>query len=502
MLAKGEIMQTDNILLVIGNHAQQDTELTVILGFLGEFVHYADDTDWQTYVQRPETLRAIILSTQLSKRCLQDVVHAMQDWQVSVPVFSYGANNTAIACLFSATRNLVGNITYPLKQTQVMTFLHQLDNPCSIATEEITGTISQIPAKNKPLHSLVGKHSSIVQVREMIRKVSCCDASVLILGESGTGKEVVARNIHLSSPRRDKPFVPVNCGAIPAELLESELFGHEKGAFTGAISMRKGRFELAQGGTLFLDEIGDMPLAMQVKLLRVLQERSFERIGSNKSIDADVRIIAATHRNLESEIDAGKFREDLYYRLNVFPIEMPALRDRIDDLPLLIDELVSRLARDERMKIRFLPRALSALTQYEWNGNVRELANLIERMTILSPGALIDKKDLPVKFIAQEGLFAVDEVDATLEGEAVEVKESEATTYFTESGIDLKEHLINMERQLIEQALLESHGVVAKAADFLKMRRTTLVEKMRKYGMCKKQVWGGYQEIHKHSAKC
>ena len=194
----------------------------------------------------------------------------------------------------------------------------------------------------------VGNSERIQGVRDLVRQVAVTDANVLILGESGTGKEVVARNVHFHSQRRNGPFVPVNCGAIPGELLESELFGHEKGAFTGAISARQGRFEMAAGGTLFLDEIGDMPLSMQVKLLRVLQERTFERVGGNKTLKADVRIVAATHQNLEQLVAEGKFRTDLFYRLNVFPIEIPSLSERPEDLPLLVHEFIARMAAERR----------------------------------------------------------------------------------------------------------------------------------------------------------
>ena len=195
--------------------------------------------------------------------------------------------------------------------------------------------------------------------------------------------------MHYNSNRRDKPFVPVNCGAIPRELLESELFGHEKGAFTGAVTSRAGRFEMAQGGTLFLDEIGDMPLDMQVKILRVLQERSYERVGGNKTIKTDVRIITATHRDLDTMIREGSFREDLYYRLNVFPIEMPPLRERVEDIPLLLNELVTRLENEKRGSIRFNSAAIMSLCRHEWAGNVRELANLVERMAILHPYGVV-----------------------------------------------------------------------------------------------------------------
>ncbi len=326
--------------------------------------------------------------------------------------------------------------------------------------------------------NLVGGSDGIRGVRQMIEQVADTSANVLVFGESGTGKEVVARNIHYQSSRRYKPFVPVNCGAIPSDLLESELFGHEKGAFTGAISARRGRFEMANGGTLFLDEIGDMPLAMQVKLLRVLQERSFERVGSNRSISVDVRIIAATHADLEASIATGKFREDLFYRLNVFPITTPPLRDRVDDLPVLINDLISRMENEKRGSIRITPNALSSLCAYQWPGNVRELANLIERLVILFPYGVVDAPDLPEKYRV-EGTFRGSSADADLDISGVAVP----SQTLPREGMDLKEHLSSLEYMLIKQALDDADGVVAHAAKRLRMGRTTLVEKMRKLNM-------------------
>lgn len=339
--------------------------------------------------------------------------------------------------------------------------------------------------------SLVGISQSVSNVRQLIEQVADTEASVLILGDSGTGKEVVARNLHFHSGRKDKPFVPVNCGAIPPDLLESELFGHEKGAFTGAISARQGRFELANGGTLFLDEIGDMPLAMQVKLLRVIQERVFERVGSNKSIKADVRIIAATHRDLESEITDGRFREDLFYRLNVFPIEMPSLVERVEDIPLLLEELIIRMENNKRGSIRLTPAAVSALQRYDWPGNVRELSNLVERLLIMYPNGVVDVHDLPEKYRygvdVSTGITSIDTNIPQHEGQQHTlshiVNQVTAQETLPEEGIDLKAHLLDLESNLIKQALDESNGVVAHAAQRLNMRRTTLVEKMRKYGL-------------------
>jgi len=342
--------------------------------------------------------------------------------------------------------------------------------------------------------SLIGISKPIAKVRQLIEQVADSDANVLVLGDSGTGKEVVARNLHYHSDRKDKPFVPINCGAIPAELLESELFGHEKGAFTGAISARQGRFELANGGTLFLDEIGDIPLAMQVKLLRVIQERVFERVGSNKSIESNVRIIAATHRNLEDEIAEGRFREDLFYRLNVFPIEMPSLSERVEDIPLLLEELIVRMENNKRGSVRLTPAAVASLQQYHWPGNVRELSNLAERLLIMFPNDVVDVQDLPEKY--RKG---IDVADAATNAPSLGVKDADSeeadveqiNSYIVEKsndvlpeeGIDLKAHLLSLESNLIKQALSEANGVVAHAAKRLNMRRTTLVEKMRKYGL-------------------
>jgi sigma-54 specific flagellar transcriptional regulator A len=330
--------------------------------------------------------------------------------------------------------------------------------------------------------------------------VAPSEANVLILGESGTGKEVIARNVHFLSNRTDSIFIPVNCGAIPGELLESELFGHEKGAFTGAIGTRKGRFELAEGGTLFLDEIGDMPLQMQVKLLRVLQERTYERVGGTKSIKCDVRVIAATHRNLEIMIEDGQFREDLYYRLNVFPIDSPALRERKEDIPLLLQELVSRLELDNA-QIKFTANAMTSLMEHKWKGNVRELSNLVERLMILYPNQLIDVSDLPSKYKHLDvEAYEPDYPDELLEREAINAMyggtdgESEDNDIEADNsvsaelpvdGLNLKEYISDLEVSLITQALEQQDWVVARAAETLGMRRTTLVEKMRKYNISK-----------------
>ena len=316
---------------------------------------------------------------------------------------------------------------------------------------------------------LLGDSRAMRAVRELVTQVGPTEASVLIQGETGTGKELVAWSIHQASDRANGPFVPVNCGAIPAELLESELFGHEKGAFTGAIANRQGRFELAAGGTLFLDEIGDMPLDMQVKLLRVLQERTFERVGSTQTIQANVRVVAATHQDLESLVAEKKFREDLFYRLDVFPIETPALRDRAADIGLLITHQIAQLRAEG---LNFTDKAIAQLQKHTWPGNVRELMNLVERMSILHAGKAVDVAQLPEKY-----RFGVEsELPESSGG-------SQTDRGLPEEGIDLKDFLTRAEIQMIEDALDRTGGVVAKAAELLGLGRTTLVEKMKKLGI-------------------
>ncbi len=317
---------------------------------------------------------------------------------------------------------------------------------------------------------LTGNSKSIRDVRKLIEQVADFDTTVLITGDSGTGKELVARTVHDLSRRGDKPFVPINCGAIPEALLESELFGHEKGAFTGALSARKGRFELAEGGTLFLDEIGDMSPPMQAKLLRVLQERSYERVGSNQTRHCNVRIVAATHRDLPDAVSTGKFREDLYYRLNVFPIQMPPLYKRVSDLPALLDEFRIQHRGEGEGGLRLSEDAMRALARYSWPGNIRELSNLVERLSILHPAGEVSLADLPKKY---RDAPPPDRAPGTLS----------SATEVGIGDINLKEYLQKIEKKLITKAMQASAGVVANATRLLSLRRTTLVEKLGKYSV-------------------
>jgi len=320
----------------------------------------------------------------------------------------------------------------------------------------------QLKAKYR-FDNIISDHNKMQAVFELVEKVSDSDSTVLIYGESGTGKELIARAIHYSSYRQDKPLMPINCGAIPEELLESELFGYEKGAFTGATASRTGRFELAHGGTLFLDEIGDMSPGLQVKLLRVLQEREFERVGGTRTIKIDVRIIAATNKDLEMMVDNQQFREDLFYRLNVIPVMLPPLRERQSDVPLLAAYFIERFNAEKKRHIEGIaPEALERLYNYHWPGNVRELENVIERITILKGEGIITIHDLPEKLSRTFSKGMVPSVDVP------------------DEGLDFDTVVQSFEKQLLTKALEKTQGVKSKAAELLHMNRTTLVEKVKK----------------------
>jgi DNA-binding NtrC family response regulator len=323
--------------------------------------------------------------------------------------------------------------------------------------------------KQKYSHkNIVGTSKVIQKIFSLIDKVADTDSTVLINGPSGTGKELIARAIHYDSSRSDKPMVIINCGAIPEALLESELFGHEKGSYTGAHKMRIGRFELANGGTIFLDEIGEMSPTLQVKLLRILQDQKFERVGGTKTIHVDVRIVAATNKNLTAAINNGTFREDLYYRLNVIPVKVPALKQRKTDIPLLLNHFLKHFQKGKITTLKgFSTEATDALLEYNWPGNVRELENVVKRMIILSENPIVDFIDLP-EYIQQH---------------SISVQQDEDTIF--EEGLSFDKAVKDYERKLILGALEKSDGVKTKAAKLLNIKRTTLVEKIKKQNLSK-----------------
>jgi transcriptional regulator with GAF, ATPase, and Fis domain len=348
--------------------------------------------------------------------------------------------------------------------------------------EVVDGSIAELapriaderaPLRQTSFSGIISQCSLMQKVFATVQKVAKTSTTVLILGESGTGKELIARALHKTSGRAGK-LVPVNCGAIPEEILESELFGHEKGAFTGAVNSRMGRFQLADGGTIFLDEIGEMSPKLQVKLLRVLQEKRIEPVGSTRSIDIDVRVVAATNKDLREEVRQGRFREDLYYRLQVVPVELPALRERTNDPLLLASCFMERAcAQLGRPPIRFSEAAKNAFRSYQWPGNVRELENLIERLAILVDGSTLELADLP-NYIAE---IIPERPELRAQVEVIET--------LPEEGVDFNELVNSYETRLIEMALERTGGNKKAAAKLLKLNRTTLVEKIRKKGLDK-----------------
>ena len=347
-----------------------------------------------------------------------------------------------------------------------------------------------------------GDSSEIKSMKNLIAMVSQTDSTALILGETGTGKDIVAQAIHKCSPKKG-PFITVNCAAIPSELLESELFGHEKGSFTGAEKQRKGRFEQSSGGSLFLDEIGDMPLPLQAKLLRAIESKTIQRVGGAQDIKIDLRLICATHRDLEKKVESGEFRADLFFRINVLPINVPSLAERRTDIPSLQKTLLNNLKIDEKIKPVFTADAITALCKHNWPGNVRELKNVIERACIIFPGKEITSTNVYENLLRLKVPTVSEERDAlwemTSDLSGIDILQEDKITSNPEDylphpknyknwfsfydEIDLRRHLQNVEIVLIEEALEKTSNKVALAADKLKLRRTTLIEKMKKYAI-------------------
>ena len=461
-------MTRDSLLLIDGDNVRAGavTEMARAAGFGVKQIENPSEFSWERW--QPESCAALCIGSVASAAERSLIAKNLAGFSPRLPIVVLGEQPMGEQPAADLAGHPFWSLNIPIQPYDFMEIIHEIQRYHSGA---------QWLGERSPelFRSLVGDSIAIRQVRALISRVAPTDANVLILGESGTGKEVVARNIHFHSSRRQGPFVPINCGAIAPDLLESELFGHEKGAFTGAIAARKGRFEMAEGGTLFLDEIGDMSLPMQVKLLRVLQERVFERVGSDVPRRCDVRIVAATHRNLEQMIRTEAFREDLFYRLHVFPIEMPALRERIEDVPILIKDLARKMRQTEVGELRLSAAALQALQSYQWPGNVRELANLIERLAILFPGREVDVGDLPERY---RGPATVAQAGGPQPPPSLP-----ASGVLPPQGLDLKGHLAALEVGFIRQALTRTDGVVSRAADLLGMQRTTLVEKLRKYGL-------------------
>ncbi|MBI9112997.1 sigma-54 dependent transcriptional regulator [Maridesulfovibrio ferrireducens] len=384
------------------------------------------------------------------------------DWLPVVMISGHGNIETAVSAIKKGAFDFIEK---PLSLEKV------------VITAEKAVKFSNLQSENKALRTrieteqpakLTGRSEAIVSLREIIGQVAPTDAWVLITGENGTGKEIVARSIHSQSLRKDRPLVAVNCAAIPEELIESELFGHEKGAFTGAERAQEGKFELADTGTLFLDEIGDMSLKTQAKILRILQEQCFERVGGRKTINVNVRVIAATNKDLFQEIKNGNFREDLYYRLKVFPLEVAPLRDRSEDIPLLIEEFITRLNRQHGFKpLTFTNSALKVLSEYAWPGNVRELKNFVERMLIMFGGKEVGPDKLPPEIADNPKVESIEQDQLPLP--------------LPEGQLDFKKARADFEAQFLETKLKEFNGSVSKLAEAVGLERSSLYRKLKSY---------------------
>lgn len=393
-----------------------------------------------------------------------DVLKELSFLRIDIPSIVITAFGTIQTAVDAMKLGAFDYITKPFILDDMFIAINRALNVSRLQHENIR--LKKQLKKEYGFHRIIGKSPQIQCVIKFIEKIADTDSTVLITGESGTGKELVAKTLHYYSSRSQKPFIPLNCAAIPKDILESEIFGHEKGAFTGAINTRIGRFELANMGTLFLDEIGEIAPSIQAKLLRVLQEREFERVGGIKTIKVDVRIIAATNKDLEKAVKEGSFREDLYYRLQVIPLHLPPLRKIKEDIPLLIEHFLAEISKRKKKEPPNLSSEMvECLLNYNWPGNVRELENLIERLIILKEGEVVTPRDLPDRF----------QSIGTLPSHI-----STKTYTLPASGVDINTLLDEIERSMILQALYTAGGVKSKAASLLGLNRTTLIEKMKK----------------------
>lgn len=423
-----------------------------------------------TWINSQAEWDVILLDLQLPDGNSLDLISEVKKRNASTPVVVL-TGQASIETVAEATQKGAFHLLLKPSSLDEITNCLNAALTAAAATEPvpITSMSPTLPTSKKT--GIVGQSPEIQQVLDLSLRVSDSDATILIQGESGTGKELVARAIHQLSPRKTFPFIAINCGAIPSELLESELFGHVKGAFTGAISNRVGRFEMADGGVLFLDEIGDMSPSLQVKILRALQERSFEPVGSTKSIQVNVQVIAATHVNLEKAVAEGRFREDLYYRLNVIPIMIPALRERKTDIPILVQHFINNFSQKRKTNISgFSNDAMESLMNYPWPGNIRELENLIERLTIIKGKGVVELKDLPIKYHSKSTPNMMAESPVTHFELPID-------------GLDFNSAVDQFENNLIIKALEKTGWNRNQAAMLLKLNRTTLVEKMKKKGL-------------------
>lgn len=448
-------------ILVVDDEAMNRDLLQQILVRAGYEVSTAADGETALAMLRQGTFHIVLTDMRMPGMDGLAVIREMKTLAPSTIGIVHTAYSSVATAVEAMKAGAYDYVTKPVRRDELLVVLQRALEFYRLHSENI-GLRQQLKAKYK-FDNIVSDNEKMQAIFSQVERVSNTDSTVLIYGESGTGKELIARAIHYNSHRQDKALVAINCGAIPKDLLESELFGHEKGAFTGATALRQGRFELANGGTIFLDEIGELDLSLQVKLLRILQEREFERVGGTRTIKVDIRVLAATNKNLETLVAQQQFRDDLYWRLHVIPLTLPPLRERLSDLPLLIAHFITRCNVEKKCQLRGItPEALQMLSGYHWPGNIRELENMIERIAILQGDGMITPGSLPEQVFRTHTSNLVPVVTIPPE------------------GIHFDATIEAFEQQLLLKALVTAGGNKSLAAKLLHMNRTTLIEKVKK----------------------
>ncbi|MFH1952096.1 MAG: sigma-54 dependent transcriptional regulator [Pseudomonadota bacterium] len=449
-------------ILIVDDEKNYLVVLEALLSAEGYEIVTANDAKAALATVREADLDMVITDMKMPGMSGMELLEKCKKTKPELPVIMMTAFGTIEMAVEAMKKHAYDYIQKPFENEQLkLTVKKALENYRLVKENRL---LTEALSDRFKYGNMIGKSKSMIEVYDLIDKVSRSKASVLITGPSGTGKELISKAIHYQGQRKDRPFISINCGALTETLLESELFGHEKGAFTGAVAMKKGRFELADGGTLFLDEVGEMPPSLQVKLLRVLQEMEFERVGGTRTINVDVRVLSASNRNIKEDVTNGMFREDLYYRLNVIHIDVPSLQERVDDIPLLVRHFIEKFhGADKRTKIELSPEAWKALYAYPWPGNVRELENVIERAVVLHSGGIIKVDDLPEELIGAEAEFDVER--------------------FIPPNVPLPKALEEIEERLVRRALAQCNNIQSHAAESLGITKSLIQHKMKKYNI-------------------
>jgi two-component system, NtrC family, response regulator len=452
-------------ILIVDDEKNYLVVLEALLGTEGYEIVTTDNARDAVRSMRESDLDLVITDMKMPGMSGMELLEECKKIRPELPVIMMTAYGTIEMAVEAMKKKAYDYITKPFNNEELKLIIKKALENYRLTKEN--RRLSEALSDRYKYGNIIGKSTPMLKIYDLIGKVAQSRASVFITGPSGTGKELIAKAVHYNSPRKDRPFISINCGALTDTLLENELFGHEKGAFTGAVAMKKGRFEVADGGTLFLDEVGDMPAPLQVKLLRVLQEMEFERVGGTRTIKVDVRVLSASNRNIKEDVANNLFREDLFYRLNVMEIEVPPLHKRVDDIPLLVRHFIEKYGVHEgKNKIELVPDAWKALYTYAWPGNVRELENAIERAVVLCSGGIITRDDLP---------------DFLLEEKEEEIDLNKIVPV----NLTLPEAFEQLEEKLIKRALKYSDQVQSRAAEMLGISRHVMHYKMKKYGMLK-----------------